>query len=107
MPTQYEWSVALGLERDQVGQIVAAGWGSVDLETTDKSPREVLNLAGSVSEWTRLQTDDPVNPLGAKKWLILGGSYKQSEGHALSEECLDDRDLRRDDLGFRVVFDPE
>ena len=107
LPTEHEWFSALGMERDQIGQIRAADWGSIDPETEDRSATGVLNMAGSVSEWTRLQTADPVNPLGAKKWLILGGSYKQPDGHALSREWLDERSLRRDDLGFRVVFDPE
>ncbi len=106
LPSEHEWFASLGMERDQIGQITAAGWGSINPETTDRSAKGVLNMAGSVSEWTRLQTADPVNPLGAKKWLILGGSYKQAKSHALSREWLDERGLRRDDLGFRVVFDP-
>jgi len=107
LPTEFEWVAALGMEQEQVGRIPAAGWGSIDPETEDRTPTGVLNLAGSVCEWTRLQTADPVNPLGAKKWLILGGSYKQGDGHALTREWLDDRSLRRDDLGFRVVFDAQ
>lgn len=105
LPTESEWRAALGLDADQVSRIPAAAWGRVDPDTEDRSPRGVLNMAGSVSEWTRLQTADPVNPLGAKKWLILGGSFKQEAGHALSREWIDDRGLRRDDLGFRVVFE--
>jgi len=103
LPTEPQWIAALGTE--DVSKIPVADWGRVDPETEDRSGHGVLNMAGSVSEWTRLQTADPVNPLGAKKWLILGGSYKQDGGHALSREWIDDRSLRRDDLGFRVVFD--
>ena len=102
-----ENGAALGGDRDLAGRIPSASWGSIDPETEDRSPLGVLNLAGSVSEWTRLQTSDPVNPLGAKKWMIIGGSYKQAQGHALSYELLDERELRRDDLGFRVVYDPK
>ncbi|MDX1680743.1 MAG: SUMF1/EgtB/PvdO family nonheme iron enzyme [Akkermansiaceae bacterium] len=105
LPSEPEWRAAIGMESEKVGSIASAGWGSVDPETADRSAHGVLNLAGSVSEWTRLQVADPVNPLGAKKWLIIGGSYKQDKGHALSREMVDSRDLRRGDLGFRVVFD--
>lgn len=107
LPTEPEWMAALGLEADQVSSIPASDWGRVNPETADRSVHGVLNMAGSVSEWTRLQTADPVNPLGAKKWLILGGSFRQEAGHALTREWIDDRGLRRDDLGFRVVFDPD
>lgn len=105
MPSELEWLAALGKDRDQIGKIIASSWGRIDLETTDRTSNGILNMAGSVSEWTRLQTADPVNPLGAKKWLILGGSYKQSDSHALTPARPDDRSLRRDDLGFRVIFD--
>ena len=105
LPTEHEWVAALGGNRDLAGSIPPASWGSINPETEDRTKLGVLNLAGSVSEWTRLQTEDPLNPRGAKKWLILGGSFKQAQGHAASYEWLDDRNLRRDDLGFRVVFD--
>ena len=103
LPTELEWEAAIG--KDQISKMVASGWGKIDPETADRTSNGILNLAGSVSEWTLLQDEDPINPRGAKKWLIIGGSYKQSGGHALSREWLDDRNLRRDDLGFRVVFD--
>ena len=95
------------MEGNRAGQVAVppSSWGSINPETEDRTKLGVLNLAGSVSEWTRLQTEDPLNPRGAKKWLIMGGSYKQAQGHAASYEWLDDRNLRRDDLGFRVVFD--
>ncbi len=105
LPSEYEWDAALGADSDQPGKIKSSPWGSVNPEGADKSSNGIYNLAGSVSEWTRLQTEDPLNPRGAKKWLIMGGSYKQANTHALSHEWLDDRNLRRDDLGFRVVFD--
>lgn len=107
LPTEAEWHAALGMDSEQVSRIPAASWGRVDPDTGDRSARGVLNMAGSVSEWTLLQTADPVNPLGAKKWLILGGSFKQQGGHALSREWIDDRSLRRDDIGFRVVHDAD
>lgn len=107
LPSELEWLAALGKSRDQIGDIIASSWGRIDLETADRTSNGVLNMAGSVSEWTRLQTPDPVNPLGAKKWLVLGGSYKLSDSHALTPTRPDDRGLRRDDLGFRVIFDAE
>lgn len=107
LPTKDQWVAALGVPPEQVASIPAEGWGPVNPDTLDRSSHQVLNMAGSVSEWTLLPMPDPVNPLGRKKWLILGGSYLQEQGHAMSREWVDDRMLRRDDLGFRVVFDSE
>ena len=47
----------------------------------------------------------PANPLGERKWVIIGGSYLKPGSNALTREWTDDRSLRRADLGFRVVFE--
>ena len=45
-----------------------------------------LDMAGSVSEWTRLPAANPANPLGSKNWVIIGGSYLKPGSNALSRE---------------------
>lgn len=102
LPVQDEWLLAVG-----DAEMPAAGWGPVDPLTADRSAQGVLNLAGSVSEWSRRPVANPANPLGEKKWLLLGGNSLQEGGNARSLEWVDDRSLRRPDLGFRVVFEDE
>jgi hypothetical protein len=64
-------------------------------------------MAGSVSEWTAGLGTNPANPLGDRRWVIIGGSYLKPGSNALTREWTLDRSLRRSDLGFRVVFDAE
>jgi hypothetical protein len=37
--------------------------------------------------------------------MIIGGTHLKPGTNALSREFVDDRSIRRPDLGFRVVFD--
>jgi formylglycine-generating enzyme required for sulfatase activity len=77
----------------------------VTTETADLTPAGLIGMAGSVSEWTRRPAANPANPLGERLWVIIGGSYLKPGSNALSREWTADRNLRRQDLGFRVVFD--
>lgn len=105
LPGYSQWLSALGMEPDKIAQIHCAAWGPVDLKSLDRSGCGALNMAGSVSEWLLEPTASPSNPLGEKKWVLMGGSYLQQDSHAMSREWVDDRMLRRKDVGFRVVFD--
>ncbi len=105
LPTQDEWRASLGASGDVAAKLSAADWVPVDPQTKDQSRFGVLNLAGSVCEWTSEPAVNPANPLGARKWVIIGGSYLKNGSNALSLEWVDDRSLRRSDLGFRVAYD--
>lgn len=105
LPTQDEWRAALGAAGDVAAKVPAADWAPVDPQTKDQSRFGVLNLAGSVCEWTSEPAINPANPLGARKWVIMGGSFLKNGSNALSLEWVDDRSLRRSDLGFRVIYD--
>ena len=105
LPTQDEWRAALGDSGDAAAKIPASGWAPVNPQTKDKSRHGVLSLAGSVSEWAREPAVNPANPLGARKWVVMGGSYLKKGSNALTVEWVDDRSLRRKDLGFRVIFE--
>lgn len=105
LPTQEEWFAALRAEVAVPAAIKPAGWVKVTEETIDRTPPGLIGMAGSVCEWTRRPGTNPANPLGERKWIIIGGSYLKPGSNALTREWTDDRSLRRPDLGFRIVFD--
>ena len=107
LPTQEEWFAALTTEVKVPAAIEPAAYDSVTATTNDRTPAGMLGMAGSVSEWTAKQAANPVNPLGGKHWVVIGGSYLKPGSNALSREWLDDRSLRRPDLGFRIVSDAQ
>ena len=105
LPTQEEWFAALRKDVAVPAALVPSPWQPVTAASTDRTPLGVLGLAGSVAEWTRRPATNPANPLGERKWLIIGGSYLKPGSNALTREWVDDRSLRRPDLGFRLAFD--
>ena len=105
LPTQEEWFAALRHDVAVPAAIKPADWIPVTSETTDRTPQGVCGMAGSVAEWTRRPATNPANPLGERKWVIIGGSYLKPGSNALSREWTGDRALRRPDLGFRLVSD--
>ena len=107
LPTQEEWSAALHHKCPDPARLPPSGWVDVSPTTHDRTPAGILGMAGAVAEWTALPAINPSNPLGARQWVIIGGSFLIPGSNALSREWVEDRSLRRPDLGFRLVFDPE
>jgi hypothetical protein len=107
LPTQEEWFAALNLEGTSPASLPPGLWVPVTSQTVDKTPLGIIGMAGSVAEWTAGLGTNPANPLGDRRWVIIGGSYLKPGSNALTREWTLDRSLRRPDLGFRVVFDPE
>lgn len=105
LPTQEEWFAAIRESVENPATIKPVGWTDVTAETSDKTPNGLIGMAGSVSEWTRRPAANPANPLGERKWVIIGGSFLKPGSNALTREWCDDRSLRRADLGFRIVSD--
>ena len=105
LATQEEWFAALRKDVPVPASIKPSAWIPVTAETTDRTPQGLIGMAGSVCEWTRRPAANPANPLGERKWVIIGGSFLKPGSNALTREWTDDRSLRRPDLGFRVVFD--
>lgn len=105
LPNHEEWFAALGGDKNSAADILSGPWTPVTSQRGDRTSAGVIGMAGSVSEWTRKPTANPANPLGEKLWVIVGGSYLKNGSNALSREFSDNRDLRRPDLGFRVVWD--
>jgi formylglycine-generating enzyme required for sulfatase activity len=105
LATQEEWFAALSKNTPAPASIKPAAWIPVTSETADRTPLGLIGMAGSVCEWTRRPAANPANPLGERKWVIIGGSFLKPGTNALTREWTNDRSLRRPDLGFRVVFD--
>lgn len=105
LPSQEEWFAALRKDVAVPSTLKPAAWLPVTSETTDRTPQGLIGMAGSVCEWTRRPAANPANPLGERKWVIIGGSFLKPGSNALTREWTDDRSLRRPDLGFRIVFE--
>ncbi|MEM9079812.1 MAG: SUMF1/EgtB/PvdO family nonheme iron enzyme [Verrucomicrobiota bacterium] len=95
LPTTVEWWAAASVQQD--GEPTA--WGPV--QGSGEGP---FGMSGNVMEWMLEQNHNPAFPMDAKKPLACGGTFLQPERGALSREWLESRDLRRGDLGFRVVY---
>lgn len=107
LPTQEEWFAALRHKVENPAAIPASDWTTIAHETSDRTPLGLLGMAGSVCEWTGQLAANPANPLGARQWVIVGGSYLKPGSNALNREWTLDRSQRRADLGFRLVFDAD
>lgn len=105
LPTQEEWFAALKASVQEPASLVPGGWLPVMAQKEDRTPSGLIGMAGSVCEWTAEAAPNPLNPLGGKLWVVIGGSYLRPTSDALSREWLAERSQRRADLGFRVVFD--
>lgn len=103
LPTQEEWFAALRHKQDDPTTIKPSKWIAVTPDTPDRTSNGLLGMAGSVAEWTRTAATNPANPLGEKQWVIIGGSYLRPINGANTREWVDDRALRRTDLGFRLL----
>ncbi len=108
LPTQEQWHYALVSGSDDPSKIGVSDLIPVtEKNNPDKTKNGLLAMAGSVAEWTAEPRPSPDNPLGNAKWVIIGGSYLKPGNGASSREWVDDRSLRRPDLGFRICRMPK
>jgi hypothetical protein len=105
LPTQNEWFAAASQGAGDLAQLRAAAWGPVDAESPDILPNGLHGMAGNVAEWTGENELNPSVPMAPRRPLVIGASHAQPAGGAKAREWVDARSLRRDDLGFRVVYD--
>jgi hypothetical protein len=105
LPTQEEWFAAMRHGGTEAAKLAPGPWQAVTEDTPDRTAAGMCGMAGSVAEWTSQPAVPPDNPLGQRKWVVIGGSYLKPANGALTREWTDNRSLRRPDLGFRVVFD--
>jgi len=73
------------------------------VDQTEKTVHGVYGLAGNVSEWTRKRSLNPADPSQPARYVICGASYLKPQYGARAREWLNDRGLRRPDLGFRTL----
>ncbi len=107
LPTQEQWFAALHYKTPDPKALTPATWEPISTIMNDRTPIGLLNMAGSLCEWTRDSAANPLNPLGDQFWVIVGGSYLKTGSSAMSREWVPDRSMHRQDLGFRLVFDDE
>lgn len=105
LPSQEQWYAALCFGQTKVLNLPVSPYQPVDPKTPDCTPAGLLNMAGSVSEWTSQPSLNPANPLGEKMWVVIGGSGQNPASGALRRSWVADRALRRADLGFRVLYE--
>lgn len=105
LPTQEEWFAALRQGVDEPAKLAPGPWLPVTETTPDRTRTGLLGMAGSVAEWTRRPAVPPDNPASRPQWVIIGGSFLKQTNGALTREWVNERGLRRPDLGFRLVFD--
>lgn len=105
LPTQERWLAALASGAKVASAVPVSEWIPVTSQSEDRTTNGILGMAGSVSEWTLEARPSPDNPLGAPLWVIAGGSYLKPGKGAATREWIDDRSLRRPDLGFRICKD--
>ncbi|MCP4730862.1 MAG: SUMF1/EgtB/PvdO family nonheme iron enzyme [Roseibacillus sp.] len=101
LPTQEEWLAAATLDREET--IRAGGWGPVDQSSGDVTPRRVHGLAGNVAEWSENPERNPAFPMNARSPLACGGTFLAPGGGVRARIWLNTREVRRRDVGFRLV----
>jgi hypothetical protein len=106
LPTQEEWFAALRQSVEKPTSLPAGNYLPVTADTPDKTPSGLIGMAGSVAEWTLHPEPNPSNPVGERQRVVIGGSFLKPASGALSREWVEDRLLRRPDLGFRLVMEP-
>lgn len=107
LPTQEEWFAALRQSVEKPSALPIGNWQPVTEKTLDRTPSGLIGMAGSVAEWIRRPAPNPSNPLGESLRVIIGGSYLKPAQGALTREWTEDRSLRRPDLGFRIITEPD
>ena len=114
LPTLEEWRAAFRTSEVKPEDLVRSDWGPVDQENGDVTSHKIYGLAGNVAEWCLTSSKPATDPMAVvKKPVIVGGSYNDeftvTDRRWLdpSEEGKSARDLRRRDIGFRTVGEPE
>ena len=115
LPTLDEWRAAIATSGSKPMRLKRSPWGAVDQESEDITENKIYGLAGNVAEWSLKLSKRENDPMATeKKPVIFGGSYTDDDKDANSRRWLDPsgddkdaRDLRRPDIGFRTVGQPE
>ena len=98
LPTEQEWWAASSSVKN--ASKTDNDWRPVGGPEQEK----VYGLNGNVAEWAANSSKNPAFPIDSAKPVALGGSFSKPSKDALYREWLDSRSIRRDNLGFRVVY---
>jgi hypothetical protein len=105
LPTQNEWFAAASERTPDLSKLKPSLWGPVDADSPDITANGLRGMAGNVAEWTAENELNPSVPMTPRRPLIIGASHQQPAGGANAREWVDSRDLRRADVGFRVLYE--
>ncbi|YCM43006.1 SUMF1/EgtB/PvdO family nonheme iron enzyme [Verrucomicrobiaceae bacterium 227] len=100
LPTMSEWAVAANFEGPPT---TGSGWGPVGSTPEDVTGAGLLGMAGSVQEWTLEVEVNPAFQLSPKKPVAAGGSFANPGQGVGTRVWLENREVRRSDLGFRTL----
>lgn len=100
LPTMAEWEVAANFEG---GSTEVSSWGVADQSRGDETGAGLIGMAGNVREWTLQPEVNPEFPLAPKSFVIVGASFTDPANGAAARVWIDSRDVRREDLGFRII----
>lgn len=115
LPTQEEWYASIQASKMKPIDLPVSSWGPVDQKSPDLTSNGIYGLAGNVSEWSLKMTRPLHDPTTIeRKPVICGGSFADKSVGASYREWLDPepgmpdaRDIRRINLGFRTVSQPD
>ncbi|MGB0775733.1 MAG: formylglycine-generating enzyme family protein [Akkermansiaceae bacterium] len=100
LPSREQWYAACSSSIDPA-KLEGTGWLAVD--HAEHTPHGVYGLAGNVSEWTRERSLNPADLSQPKRHVLCGASYLKRKHGAMAREWVNDRNVRRPDLGFRTL----
>ncbi len=100
LPTATEWWAARN-------SINAAKDENHDWGYSGGAEEKIYGLLGNVAEWAHQVSKNPAFPIESASPVALGGSHRLPSKEALSREWLAAKSIRRDDLGFRLVYPVE
>lgn len=100
LPTAQEWWSAA--TASCAGQNESPAWGPVA-----GAEGKINGLTGNVAEWCLDASKNPSFPMKSMQPVALGASFANSLQGALNREWVESRSVRRDDLGFRLVYPVE
>jgi hypothetical protein len=100
LPTMNEWAAAACFEGSPVQ---VSDWKPVSSISGDVTGAGLAGMAGNVREWTLEVEINPAFQLSPKKPVAVGGSFLDPGQGVGTRVWLNDRDVRRIDLGFRTL----
>jgi len=99
LPTYRDWYAACSSSSDP-SKLQGNGYMAVD--KAEQTTIGLFGMAGNVSEWMREPTLDPADPSAPPRFMVGGASYMRPKYGARAREWVENRGLRRPDIGFRT-----